>query len=66
MGLADWGTIGAFAVKGIDNFSKWLKRKNRRDNVQGFDKTVDNRDVDGVNKRVSDLQRKAKNRNDSK
>jgi hypothetical protein len=64
--VKDYGKIGAFIVTGINNFSNWIKRKVRRDNVQGMDKDVDNNNTSGISDRLHDLKNAAKNRDDSK
>ncbi len=49
----------------IDQLSKFIKKKVRRDNVQGMEKDVTDNDNTAINKRVSLLKQKAKNRDDS-
>ena len=49
----------------IDQFSSWLERKKKRDAVQGMEKDVADNNASGVDKRLSDLQRKAKDKSDS-
>lgn len=49
----------------IDQVSKWLGRKKRRENVQGMEKDVADGNNTAINKRVSDLKQKAKNRDDA-
>ena len=66
MALADYGKIGAFVVDRINQVADWLKKRKRRSDVQGMAKDVADNDNASINKRVSDLQRKAKNRDDSR
>ena len=49
----------------VGQFSNWLKKKNRRDDVQSMEKDVLSDDNVAINKRVSALKRKVKNRKDS-
>lgn len=65
------GTIGEgfkafnWITDRISQVSNWLKKKNRRDNVQGMEKDVVDNNNSAINKRMSELKQKAKNRDDS-
>jgi hypothetical protein len=61
-----WLTIITFAVKGINNVSGWLKRKVKRDRVQGMDEAVDSGDDKFIRHRLRKLKRKAKDNRDSR
>ena len=64
--IADWGKVGAFIAGGVNNFSKWLKRRIIRSDVQGFNKAVDKRNVRHINRRLFNLKKKRKDKDDSR
>jgi glutamyl-tRNA reductase len=49
----------------IDQFSSWLERKKKRDAVQSMEKNVADNNASGVDKRLSELKQKAKDKSDS-
>ena len=64
--IADWGKVGAFVAKGVDTFSKWLKKSRRRKHVQKFNKAVDKRNLRHINRRLFNLKKKRKDKDDSR
>ena len=51
-------------AKKIDTFTDWLKRKRKRDAIQGMENDVANNDADGVAHRLQDIKDRAKQRED--
>ena len=54
-----------YAFRWCDNIGKWFQKKGKRDAVQGMEKDVLSDNDSGINKRMSTLARKAKNKRDS-
>jgi hypothetical protein len=66
MGLNEWLKAFNWVTDRIGQFSNWLKKKNRRNNVQSMEKDVATDNNVAINKRVSELRKKAKDREDSR
>ncbi len=66
MGFAETFKVIGWVTDRIDQVAKWLKQKGRRDSIQGMEKDVAGDDNTAINKRLSDLAKKAKDRDDAK
>lgn len=65
--MADPGLVAVlgYLCRWGSNIGNWFKKKGRRDAVQGMEKDVASDNNSGINRRLRNLFRKAKNKNDS-
>ena len=61
-----WGTALGIGFKWIDKAINYFKKKGRRDAIQKMENAVDSDNNDAINKRLSDLYKRAKNKDDSR
>ena len=66
MSFSSWGSVLEWVFKRVDQVSKFFKKKNRRGNVQGFDKAIRDRNAKYINNKLRKLRDKVKNRDDSR
>ena len=66
MGVGAYVKLANWITDRIDQVSKWLKHKNRRDDVREMDKAVDNNDDTTIGNKLCKFEQKAKDRDDSR